>query len=140
MDKLIKKSANIAVLIIAFASSLAALIYNINDSETTLNWCFYIVYFMVITVFVLLLLFSGIEIFSEKKRIVKTSILFVLCAVIVLLAYFIAPSDISEVGLRLNVSQSVYKWVGAGINVAYISFFGVVATLIGFMIFVKIKN
>lgn len=140
MDTLIKKITNIALIVVSIAATLAALIYNILDNESAMNWSFYILYAMIIAVVLVLVFFAIIEVFSSKKQILKTLLLLGIAAVVVIIAYIIAPSDLSDVAIRLEVTSSVYKWIGTSINVVYFVFLGVVAALLGSVIYLKIKK
>ncbi|HOF15376.1 MAG TPA: hypothetical protein PLF32_00605 [Bacteroidales bacterium] len=140
MDTLIKKITNIALIVVSIAATLAALIYNMLDNESAMNWSFYILYAMIIAVVLVLVFFAIIEVFSSKKQILKTLLLLGIAAVVVIIAYIIAPSDLSDVAIRLEVTSSVYKWIGTSINVVYFVFLGVVAALLGSVIYLKIKK
>ncbi|MGI6292537.1 MAG: hypothetical protein ACOXZH_09005 [Bacteroidales bacterium] len=140
MDTLIKKITNITLIVVSIAATLAALIYNMLDNESAMNWSFYILYAMIIAVVLVLVFFAIIEVFSSKKQILKTLLLLGIAAVVVIIAYIIAPSDLSDVAIRLEVTSSVYKWIGTSINVVYFVFLGVVAALLGSVIYLKIKK
>ena len=140
MDTLIKKITNIALIVVSIAATLAALIYNMLDNESAMNWSFYILYAIIIAVVLVLVFFAIIEVFSSKKQILKTLLLLGIAAVVVIIAYIIAPSDLSDVAIRLEVTSSVYKWIGTSINVVYFVFLGVVAALLGSVIYLKIKK
>ena len=140
MDKLIKKIANISVLIITIAAISASFIYLFSEKEAALNWCFNILYLLVILVVLLLVLFAVIGIFSNKKQLFKTLILLCFCAVLIVIGYFLAPSELSDIALRLEVAPAIYKWVGTAVNVTYFTFLGVILAFISSIIYVKIIN
>ena len=140
MDKLIKRIANISVLIITIAAISASFIYLFSEKEAALNWCFNILYLLVIIVIILLVLFAVIGIFSNKKQLFKTLLLLGCCVVLIVIGYFLAPSELSDIALRLEVAPIVYKWVGTAMNVIYLAFFGVILAFISSIIYVKIKN
>ena len=60
--------------------------------------------------------------------------------VIVLIAYLAASPELSEKALKLEVSESVYKWSGALLNMAYILLAGVIAAFFGTIIYSKLKK
>lgn len=145
MDKIIKKIITIGVSIVAAVAGLASLYFVIiKDANTkamgSLDLTFYITYAMIILVIAAIIFFAIFQMFSDKKRIIKTLILLAIAAIIVVVAYFIAPTELSDIALRLEVSESVYKWVGTALNVTYITFCGVIVAFLGSIIYVKIKN
>ncbi len=140
METLIKKITNIALIIVSIAAIFASLFYNILNSEAMMSWSFYILYAMIIAVVLVLVFFTIIGIFSDKKQIYKTLILLGIATLIVVLAYIIAPTNLSDVAIRLEVTPRTFKWIGASINIVYFVFIGVVATLIGSIVYLKFKK
>ena len=145
MDKLIRKITSIGVLIIAAVAGLASLYFVlIKDANTefmgSLDLTFYITYAMIVLVIAAIVFFAIFQILNDKKQIVKTLILLAIVAVVVIVAYFLAPVELSNLALRLEVSPTAYKWVGTALNVTYITFLGVMAAFLGTILYVKIKN
>lgn len=140
MDTLIKKISNIALLFIGVLVAVSSLIYLFNESDTAMSLSFYVLYGMLAAVIIVLLFFTLIRIFFDKKQIIKTSILLVVFAIIISIGYIIAPSELSEVASSLEISTSVYKWVGTSINVVYFAFLGVIIAFVGSFIYIKLKK
>ena len=145
MNTLIKKIINIGIGLLAAIAVLSSLYFVIiKDANTevmgSLNVTFMITYVMRLIALAAIILFAIFQTVSDKKKIVRAVILLAIAAVIILIAYFIAPSTLSDVALRLEVAPTIYKWVGTALNVTYITFFGVIAAFLGSIIYVKIKN
>lgn len=145
MDKIIKKIVTIGALALAVVAACASLYFVLFkdaavESMGVLNITFYITYFMIILIIAAIIFFAIFQILSDKKQIVRTLVLLAIAVVIVLIAYFLASAELSDVAQRLEVNESAYKWVGTALNVAYITFFGVIASFIGSIIYVNIKR
>ena len=145
MEKLIKKSATIGVFILAAIAACASLYFVLFkdaaiESMGILNITFYITYLMIILSIAAIIFFAIFQILSDKKQITRTLLLLVIAIVIVLIAYFLAPTELSEVALRSEVNESAFRWVGTALNVTYITFFGVILAFLGSIVYVNIKN
>lgn len=145
MNKLINKTISIGIAILAAIAGMASLYFVIiKDANTeamgSLNLTFVITYVMIILAIASIILFAVFQIVSDKKKLIRTLIMLVIAAAIVLVAYFIAPSELSDIALRLEVGPTAYKWVGTALNVTYFTFLGVILAFISSIIYVKIKN
>lgn len=145
MEKSIKRITNSILIALTLIAVVAAIIIPFTGEESgsrdlTMNIGAIGMYILGIIAIVLIIVFAVAQIASSKKQLLKTLILLAGVAIIVLISYFIAPSDLSDVAIKIGVSESVYKWVGAGVNVAYVAFIGVVLAFIGSFIYIKIKK
>ena len=140
MDTLIKKIINIALIVIGLTVAASSVIYLINESQAAMSFSFIVLYCMLAAVFIVLLFFTILRVFSDKKQIIKTVLLLAAFAVIIIIGYVIAPSELSEVATRLEVSSTVFKWVGTSINVVYFAFLGVILAFLGSSIYIKLKK
>ncbi len=140
MDTLIKKITNIALIAIGLLAAASSITYLLVKANVAMNLSFYILYAMLAAVIIVLLSFTIFRIFTDKAQIIKTAILLVAFAAIIIIGYIIAPSELSEIATRLEVSTFVFKWVGTAINVVYIIFLGVIAAFIGSLIYIKLKK
>lgn len=140
MDTLIKKITNITLLIVGLLVAALSIAYLLTETNATLNLSFYLLYGMLAAVIIVLLSFTIFRTFTNKAQIIKTAILLVAFVVVIIVGYIIAPSELSEVAVRLEISTSVFKWIGTAINVVYIAFIGVIVAFIGSFIYTKLKN
>jgi hypothetical protein len=145
MEKSIKRITNIVLIVLTAVAVVAAFIIPFTAKESasremSLNIGSIMLYILAIDAIVLIIVFAVAQVISNKKQLLKTLILLAIVAVIVLVSYLLAPSDLSEVAALIEVSESVYKWIGAAINVAYVAFAGVILALAGSLIYTKIKK
>jgi hypothetical protein len=144
MEKLIKRISNGIIIVLAAVAVIAGLIVAFTFKEGTmpkgLDASFVVIYILLCVSIALIVCFAIAQMLSSKKQIVRTLVLLAVCAVIVLVSYFVAPKELSDVAVRIGVSEGVYQWVGAALNIAYIAFFGVVLAFIGSLVYIKIKN
>lgn len=142
MEKMIRRITNIIIIAltaIAFVASLFVA-FTSGESAMALNTAAIILYVMAIIAILMIIVFAVAQIASSKKQMIKTLIMLAIVVVIVLISYFAAPAELSEVAVRVGVSESAYKWIGAAVNVAYIAFIGVIVALLGSFIYIKIKK
>lgn len=143
MEKLIKRIANGAIIVLAAVAVIAGLIvaFKGGESPNGLDASFYVIYILICIAILLIGLFAVMQGISNKKQMLSTLILLAVCAVIVLVSYFLASSSqMSEVAIKVGVSESVYRWAGTALNIAYITFTGVVIAFVGSLVYVKMKN
>jgi hypothetical protein len=146
MEKLIKRIVNAVVVVLAVIAAVAGLYVAFKggnfarEHQGTLNISFYISYILFFAILAVLVFFVVLQVFSSRKTIISTLILLVGAVVITLFSYMLAGSELSDVALRVGVSEAVYKWTGTGLIVAYIVFIGVIAAFLGSLIYVKIKK
>ena len=144
MEKLIKRITNGAVMALAAVAVVAGLVvaftYKEGTSPKGLDVSFVVIYVLLCVSIAAIILFVIMQLLSNKKQLMSALVLLAVCAVIVLVSYFIAPRELSEVAVRIGVSEGIYKWIGAGLNIAYITFAGVIIAFIGSLVYVKIKN
>ena len=145
MEKSIKRITNIILIALTLIAVVASIIIPFTGEESasrelTMNIGAIGMYILAIIAIILIVVFAVTQVASNKKQLISTLILLAVVAVIVLISYVLASSDLSEVALKVGVSESVYRWVGAGVNFAYIAFIGVILAFIGSFIYIKIKK
>ncbi len=149
MEKLLNRITTIAAFAIAIIASVFVLVAAMHgksylqagvENQHSLDIAFYITYFMVFLIAIALIGFTIMQIASDKNRIKSTLILLGIVAVVTIIAYFTASSNLSEVAIRVGTTTGMYKWSGTLLNIAYIMFIGVFAALIGSVIYTKIKK
>ncbi len=138
-SSLLKRITNIAVIALAAIGIVFAFAF-IAGMKSGLDISFYLVYVMIFLVALIIIGFTIAQIVSTRQSLIRTLILLGVALVIILLAFLIAPSELSEVAQRVGVSTGVYKWAGTLMNITYIMFFGVIIALIGSLIYTKIKK
>jgi hypothetical protein len=155
MEKLVKRITNGIILALAAIAVIAGLVVafsgiskdpsdlllpEFSGVSTALGSSFRIIYVLTCVSILLIIFFAITQILSNRKQLVSTLIMLAICAVIVLVSYFVAPKELSEVAMKVGVSVGIYQWAGTILNIAYIVFAGVILAFIGSLIYVKIKN
>ena len=142
MEKLIKKIANGVVIALTAVAVVAGLFVAFKGGEAPkgLDASFSVIYILTCLAVLLILFFAVMQMVSNKKQFVSALVLLAVCAVIVLVSYFLAPSNLSEVAMKVGVTENIYVWAGTILNIAYIVFGGVILAFLGSFIYVKIKN
>ncbi|MCL2131189.1 MAG: hypothetical protein FWH36_01850 [Lentimicrobiaceae bacterium] len=146
MDKLIRKIANISVAVLAVIAAGAGLYVAIKGKEFAkmhqgyLDVSLYITYILLIAILVVLVFFVIVQVFSGKKTMISALLLLAAGAAITLCSHFFASEKLSEVAMRVGVSESVYRWAGTGLIATYIVFGGVILAFLGSLIYIKIKK
>ena len=138
-SSLLKRITNIAVIALAAIGIVFAFAF-IAGMNSGLDISFYLVYVMIFLVALIIIGFTIAQIVSTRQSLIRTLILLGVAVVIILIAFLIAPSELSEVAQRVGVSTGVYKWAGTLMNITYIMFFGFIVALIGSLIYTKIKK
>ena len=150
MEKTIKRITNIIILALTAIAVIAAILIPFTtpttmeavstSREMSLNVGAIGMYILVIIALVLIAAFALFQVASNKKQLINMLILLAGVAVIVLISYFIASAEPSEVAVKVGVESGLYQWIGAGVNVTYFAFVGVILAWIGSFIYIKIKK
>ena len=150
MEKTIKRITNIIILALTAIAVIAAVMIPFTAASTpeevsasremSLNIGAVGMYVLAITALILIVVFALFQVASNGKQLVSTLVLLAIVAVIVLISYFAASAELSEVAMKIGIGEGLYKWIGAGVNVAYIAFMGVILAWIGSFVYVKIKK
>ena len=145
MDKLVKRIVNITALTLAVIATLSGLYVatkgaDVAKTSVNLDISFYITYIMLFVILAMLVFFVVMQVVSNKKTMITTLALLVVAAVITLFSYLIASSELSDVAVRIDVSEAMYRLSGTLLNIAYIVFIGVIAAFAGSFIYTKIKK
>jgi len=145
MEKTIKRITNIIILVLTAIAVVAAIMIPFTGEESasremSLNIGAIGMYILVIIALAIIVVFALLQVASNKKQLISTFVLLAAVAVIVLLSYLVASSELSSVAMKIGISEGLYKWIGAGVNVAYVAFVGVVLAWIGSFVYIKIKK
>ncbi len=147
MERLLKKVTNIAVICMAALALVAAFGMLFVDEKANpgnfsifLDISFYLTYAMIFIVMLAMVGFTIFQISSDKKQIVNTLILTGIAVVVILVAFVLAPTELSEVAQRVGITEGVYKWAGVLMNMAYIVFGGVIVAMLGTFVYIKLKK
>ena len=117
-----------------------------NDIKSVNSWNFYISAAFFLTYIVLglaalmMIFFMVFQQFSDLKSAVKTLIGLAVFAGIIFLAYIFASSDLSAVAIKAQTTPTMSRWIGAGINLFYVTFVGAILAIIGAFIMSLIKK
>lgn len=145
MEKIRKITTIILWVLMAISVVLFAVMITSIDSETNpgekavqlittnINWAILLFGLSALTA----LLFSMGQMFSEKRKAIRAIMVLAIFAVILLVAYFSASSEIPqfygvEKFIAEGLTETISHWVGTGLYVTYILFGGAVLSIVGF--------
>ena len=97
----------------------------------------YVLFFVTI---LLLVVFALKAIFTNIKSSTKTLVVLVVFALVILLGYLLASSELTPSAVKMQLAPYQVKWIGAGMFVFYIAFFGAICAVIYAAISGAIKN
>jgi len=145
MEKLIRRIASIILLAVAGIGVLAVLYAIVKGDEfaktaSCLDISLYIMYALLIIVLAILAFFVVLQISTSKKTAIKSLTILFAGAVIIAISYLISSSQLSDVAMKMEVSEMAYRWTGAGLIMVYILFIGVILTFIGSLLYTKFKK
>lgn len=140
--KKLRLICNIAILVLGLLAALSCFIFAMGSQEnqSSLNFSMTIMYILIGLAIALILFFMITQVLSDKKRLISFGLLLVVAIIVILVAYFSASSELSDVATRLDVSKGIFKWSGALLNMAYIMLGGVIVAFFGTLIYAKLKN
>ncbi|MBP1673154.1 MAG: hypothetical protein H6Q25_969 [Bacteroidetes bacterium] len=122
---------------------LKSYIVSISDYTTQSFYIDYSIYFSYIVFFLTLGLLVVFFIYQMVKNFKSNigGILGLLAIVIVaVIGYFVSSGELTDKAVELQVSSSLMKWVGSGLIVFYVIFFGTLLMIVGSMIMNTIKK
>ena len=140
--KKVRTSCNIALLVVGVLAALACLIFAMGDQKSTgaLDFSMTLMYIMIGIAIALILFFLIMQVISDRKKMIRFGLLLLIAVGVVLVAYLAASSQLTEKAIKLEISQGVFKWSGALINMAYILLGGVIVAFFGTIIYSKLKK
>jgi hypothetical protein len=122
---------------------LKAYIVDIKDFTTQSIYINYAIYFSYIVFFLTLALLVVFFIYQMVKNF-KSSIGGILgivaILIIAIIGYFVSSGELTEKAIELEVSSSQMQWIGSGLIVFYVLFFGTLLMIVGSMIMNTIKK
>ena len=140
--KKLRTICNIALLVVGVLAALACLIFAMGDKSNTgaLSFSMTLLYIMIGIAIALILFFLIMQVISDRKKMIRFGLLLLIAVGVVLVAYLAASSQLTEKAIKLEISQGVFKWSGALINMAYILLGGVIVAFFGTIIYSKLKK
>ncbi|MBR4491650.1 MAG: hypothetical protein IKX13_03360 [Bacteroidales bacterium] len=140
--KKVRTICNIALLVVGVLAALACLIFAMGDQKSTgaLDFSMTLMYIMIGIAIALILFFLIMQVISDRKKMIRFGLLLLIAVGVVLVAYLAASSQLTEKAIKLEISQGVFKWSGALINMAYILLGGVIVAFFGTIIYSKLKK
>lgn len=60
--------------------------------------------------------------------------------VVAIIGYFVSSGELTEKAIDLQISSSTMKWIGSGLIVFYVLFFGTILMILGTMLMNTIKK
>ena len=105
-----------------------------------LNVIVALTYTLFIITILLLVVFAVKAIFTNVKASAKNLVVIVIFAVVILLGYLLASPELTPSAVKMQLTSSNVKWIGAGMFVFYVAFFGAICAIIYAAISGAIKN
>ena len=145
MEQMIKKTiigilftltavAVVATIIIPFAED------NSTWMKISLNVGMIGVYILAISAIGAIIAFAVKNIAIDKKQLFRTLTILSAVIVIALMSYLFASSELSETAVKAGTNPTLYKWIGAAVNMTYVAFMGVAIAGVGSFIYGKFKK
>lgn len=100
-------------------------------------YLFYIIFFITIG---LLLFFFIYHMTKNFKSSVGGLLGFAAIIIVAIIGYFVSSGDLTEKAMDLQISSSSMKWIGSGLIVFYVLFFGTILMILGTMLINTIKK
>jgi hypothetical protein len=148
MEKLIRRITNIAVIALTGVTGVFGLYVMFNgdkfqvggENPMAMDIAFYLMYLMFFIGVALILVFGLMQIISSKKLIIMAMALIVAAVAVFGVCYWLAPNELSEVAMRMGITEGAYKLVGAMLNFVYAMVIALGSTFLGMLVYTKIKN
>ena len=105
-----------------------------------LNVIMALTYTLFFITILLLVVFAVKAIFTNVKASAKNLVVIVIFAVVILLGYLLASPELTPSAVKMQLTSSNVKWIGAGMFVFYVAFFGAICAIIYAAISGAIKN
>ena len=140
--KKLRMLSNIILLVLGLAAVFSCMIFAMGSqsSQGSLSFSMTILYILIGLAIALILFFMISQVISDKKRLISFGLLLVVGIIVIVVAFLMAGSELSDVAIRLDVSKGLFKWSGTLLNMAYIMLVGVIAAFLGTLIYSKLKN
>ncbi len=125
------------------AEDLATLQSDVKQYITNgkiLNVLMALAYTLFFATILLLVVFALKAIFTNIKSSTKTLVVLVVFALVILLGYLVASSELTPSAIKMQLAPYQVKWIGAGMFVFYIAFFGAICAVVYAAISGAIKN
>ncbi|HPB57037.1 MAG TPA: hypothetical protein PLL49_00830 [Bacteroidales bacterium] len=98
---------------------------------------FYIIFFITVGLLAFFAIFHLVKNFKSSVGVLLGVALLIVVAII---GYFVSTDQLTDVAIKLQTSPNEMKWVGAGIILFYVIFFGAIAAVIGSLIMNFVKK
>ena len=145
MEQMIKKTIIGILFALMAVAVLAAIIIPFAEEgsawmKISLNVGVISVYILAILAIGTIVAFAIKNIAVNKKQLLRTLAIFSAALVIVFVSYVFASSELSETAAKKGINPNLYKWIGAAVNMTYVTFFGVIVAGVGSFIYTKFKK
>ena len=140
--KKLRTIRNIALRVVGVLAAAACFIFAMGDKNSTgpLDFSMTLLYILIGVAIALILFFLIMQVIADRKKMIRFGMLLLIAVGVVLIAYLAASPELTEKAIKLEISQSVFKWSGALINMAYILLGGVIVAFFGTIIYSKLKK
>lgn len=122
---------------------LTNLVDSVKGYSTQTNYIDYALYFAYIVFFItigFLLFFFVYHMAKNFKSSVGGLLGFALILVVAIIGYFVSSGELTEKAMELQVTSSQMKWIGSGLIIFYVIFFGTILMIVGSMIMNLVKK
>jgi hypothetical protein len=122
---------------------LKAYVVSINDytqQSIYINYAIYLSYVIFFLTLGLLLVFFIYQMIKNFKSSIGGILGLVAISIVAIIGYFASSGDLTDKAIELQISSTEMKWVGSGLVVFYVIFFGTLLMIVGSMIMNTIKK
>ena len=145
MEQMIKKTTIGILITLTVVAVVATIIIPFAEDNSTwmkisLNVGMIGVYILAISTIGTIIVFAVKNIAINKKQLRRTLTVLSAVIVIALMSYLFASSELSETAVKAGTNPTLYKWIGAAVNMTYVAFVGVAIAGVGSFIYGKFKK
>lgn len=122
---------------------LTSLVESVKDYSSQTNYIDYALYLSYIVFFItigFLVFFFGYHLIKNFKSSVGGLLGFALILVVAIIGYFVSSGELTQKAIELQVTSSQMKWIGSGLIIFYVIFFGTILMIVGSMLMNLIKK
>lgn len=120
--------------------NLKEAVQDYSTQTTYINIALYLSYFVFFITLGFLAFFFIYHMAKNFKSSIGGLLGLALIVVIAIIGYFVSSGDLTEKAVELQISSSLMKWIGSGLIVFYVLFFGTFLIIAGTMLMNTIKK
>ncbi len=109
---------------------LQELIKSASKSGNILNFAVMFFYVIIFAAILLTILFAIFQIFANIKTSYQVFIGIGIMAILLLVAYFVSPSELTPSAIKMQHTPSEMKFIGAGVVTFYVVFLGAILSIL----------